>query len=273
MDFLKRVFDFFIRWYKNPVFLIAYACYYFQSDFRAGTKFFTEKEFVEEMKKGRSFVRLLDGETHIINGQDLAYQKYEKRLANSMRQMIKEYTDDSPYVIGLAAGFLNKTNRELKKDSMFYVWLPAKVTFKTLFNKKAKYGDGHAFYRDGFFVRNMESVLLDKHLLVVTNAKSIEAFKNNKAIPFKKFSFVETPSTNSYEKYDKIFSETLETVSKIPKEEKPVIVFSTGPASKQLVYEFSKLGYTSYDLGRGFEVLYTDVSLEDVSPALKTNKA
>ena len=180
-----------------------------------------------------------------------------------MKDIIAGYTDQSPYVIGIAKSYLNETNDVLKKQNMFYVWLPQKVTFKLRYNRRAKYADGHAFYRDGFFVKYMEEVLLEKHLLVVTNAKSIESFKSNRNIPFKKFSFVETPSTNSYEKYDEIFSDTVSALTKIPKGEKPAIIFSTGPASKRLVYEFSKLGHTCYDIGKGFEVLYSDVSIQN----------
>jgi hypothetical protein len=259
---IKRFFDFIARWRSNPLYILGYAYYFFQDNFKAGVRFYTDEEFVEEMKKGRSFLRLLDGETHIMNGGSLAYQKYDRKMANAFKKIVSEYSDDAPYVIGIAKIYLNKTNKELKKENMFHVWLPQKVTYKLRFPKNAQYGDGHAFYRDGFFVKNMENILLDKHLLVVTNANSIESFKNNKNIPFKKFSFVETPSTHSYSKYDEIVENTKQALTKIPKEEKPVIIFSTGPASKQLVYEFSKLGYSCYDLGKGFEVLYSDTSIQ-----------
>lgn len=259
---IDRVITFFVRWYKNPFFILVYAYYFFQPKFIADVKFYTDEEFVDEMKKGRSFIRLLDGETHIMNGGSLAYQKYDKRMADAFKKIVAEYSGSAPYVIGIAKEYLNKTNEELKKENMFNVWLPQKVTFKLRFPKNTKYGDGHAFYRDGFFVKNMEKILLDKHLLIVTNAKSIELFKNNKAIPFKKFSFVETPATESYGKYDEIVENTKKALDKIPIDEKPVIIFSTGPASKQLVYYFSKLGYSCYDLGKGFEALYSDDSIQ-----------
>lgn len=263
--FISRSFDFFLRWYKNPSFIIMYGYYFFQSQFKAGASFYSNEEFVAQMKKGKSFLRLLDGEIHIMNGGSLAYQKYDKRMANAFKEIVANYDDNSPYVIGLAKEYINRTNDDLKKDDMFHVWLPQKVTFKLRFPKNQKYGDGHSFYRDGFFVNNMESILLDKHLLIVTNAKSIEAFKNNKVVPFMKFSFVETPATNSYSRYDEIVHNTKNALANIPPEEKPVIVFSTGPASKQLVYEFSKEGYSCYDLGRGFEVLYSEESIEYAS--------
>lgn len=262
LAFIQRTFDFLVRWYKNPAFIIAYGYYFFQSKFTANALFYTYDEFAEKMKEGKSFLRLLDGEIHIMNGGSLGYQNYNERMAKAFKEIVANYNESSPYIIGLAKEYINRTNEDLKKDNMFHVWLPQKVTFKLRFPKKEKYGDGHSFYRDGFFINILEKVLLDRHLLIVTNAKSIEAFKNNKAVPFKKFSFVETPATNSYDMYDKIVSDTKKALEEISKQEKPVIIFSTGPASKQLVYEFSMKGYQSYDIGRGFEVLYSDESIE-----------
>lgn len=262
VQFPKRTLDFVLRWYKNPVYIFVFAFYFLQDAFKANARFYSDAEFVEEMKKGKSFLRILDGEIHILNGGSLGYQKYNERLSKAFKSMVQEYSEESPYVIGLAKEYINRTNGDLKKDNMFHVWLPQKVTFKIRFSRNQKYGDGHSFYRDGFFVKNMESILLDKHLLIVTNAKSIDLFKHNKNVPFKKFSFVETPATNSYDEYDTIVKNTNDALTKIPKIDNPVILFSTGPASKQLVYEFSKQGYSCYDLGRGFEVLYSDESIE-----------
>jgi hypothetical protein len=144
-----------------------------------------------------------------------------------------------------------------------YVWLPAKTMFKLCFPKHVKYGDGHAFYMDGFFVKTMEPILLNKHMVVVTNKQSIENFKNNKAVPFKNVSFVETPSADSYGSYAKIYSDTMNVIQEAEDKNNLALIFSVGPASKQLVFEFSKQGYPSYDIGKGFEALYTDISLED----------
>jgi hypothetical protein len=260
---MKRIIAFIIRWHKHPIFLLSYSINFFRPQFIAGVDFYSDEEFVDQIKKGKSFIRLNDGEFHLMNGGSLAYQPYRKGIESSLRQLVREYSGESPYIIGLPQTCMNKTNEDLQQENKKYVWLPAKTMYRLSFPKNVKYGDGHAFYMDGFFAKNLEPALLDKHLLVVTNKQSIEAFKNNKAIPFTKVSFVETPSWESYSKYDQIYSDTLAMIQTIPQEEKVAIVFSTGPASKILVYEFSKMGYASYDIGKGFEVLYTGESIEN----------
>lgn len=260
---MKRVINFIFRWRKHPIFIFLYSINFLRSHFVAGVDFYSDEEFVDQMKKGKSFLRLGDGEIHLMNGGSLAYQSYNKEIEYAFRKLVKEYSSASPYIIGLPKSTLNKTNEELRKEGKLYVWLPAKTMYQLCFPKNVKYGDMHAFYLDGFFIKNMESFLLGKHLIVVTNKQSIENFKNNTAIPFKNVSFVETPSWQSYDEYDKIFADTLEAVRALPKESNLALIFSTGPASKQLVYEFSKMGYASYDLGKGFEVLYTNESIQN----------
>jgi hypothetical protein len=266
-NLVLRGLSFIRKYFKHPVYAGAYAYYFFQDSFKANTQFFTEEEFVAEIKKGRSFLRMNEGEMHLINGGSIHYQKYEKGLEKSYREMIKNYSNDAPYIIGLARIFVNETNKESKAHptrgvQSFYTWMPIKIMYKIAFPKNAKYGDSHAFYWDNFFQRNLEGYLLDKHLVIVSNKDNIEAFKANKNIPFKKFSFVDTPKEHSYTSYDKICEDIEKVLAGIPKEEKPVLIVSTGPTSKQIVYEFSKKGVSSYDIGKGLEVLYKNESIQ-----------
>ena len=77
---------------------------------------------------------------------------------------------------------------------------------------------------------------------------------------------METPSADSYGSYQKIYDDTVKAIDlikgKVASKKDIALIFSVGPASKQLVYEFSKVGYSGYDIGKGFEALYTDESLE-----------
>lgn len=265
--FIKRSLNFFKKYYKHPVYFLAYSYYLLQSSFIAGTKFFTQEEFVKEIKKGRSFLRLNEGEMHLINGGNIHYQVYEKGLEKSFRELIKNYSDKAPYIIGLAKIYVNETNAHAKVDpkkgiAHLYTWMPIKVMYRIAFPKNAIYGDAHAFYYDNFFQENIESYLMDKHIVVVSNIDNINAFKDNKNIPFKNVSFIETPKENSYASYSSIYKDIEKMLETIPKEEKPVLLVSAGPTSKQIVYEFSKKGVTGYDIGKGLEVLYKDESIQ-----------
>lgn len=268
--FLSKTMVFIMKYCNHPLFIFVYGLNYFRSSFVAGATFFKPEDFVDEIQKGRSFLRFGDGEIHIMNGGSLPSQVYDKKLSLAMRTMTKEYNDDSPYIIGLPR-FVNKTNIELKKEAMFFGWLPAKVMFTILFPKKVTYGDAHFFYRDGFFQKYLEPFLLDKHLIVVSNENNVNSLKNNSKIPFKKMSFVTTPKKDSYASYESICKEIETILIRIPKDDKPVIVIAAGPTSKEVVYRFSKKGITAFDIGTGLEVLYKDESLEDMFPKLKNS--
>jgi hypothetical protein len=267
IDFFLRTFRFVKNYSKHPIYLCAYGYYLFQGSFIAGTKFLNQEEFVREIKKGRSFLRLNEGEMHLINGGKIHYQIYEKNLEKSFRELIRNYSDNAPYIIGLAKVYVNETNAQAKIDpkkgiAHLYTWMPIKVMFRIAFPKKAKYGDAHAFYYDNFFQENLEEYLLDKHLVVISNEDNINSFKNNKNIPFTTVSFVETPKENSYSSYKKIMSDIEDVLAFIPKSEIPVLLVSTGPTSKQIVYEFAKKGQQSLDIGRGLDFLYSGESIE-----------
>lgn len=250
------------RYYNHPLFISVYACNYFRTGFVPGASFFSEADFIQEIQKGRSFLRFGDGEIHIMNGGSLPSQIYDKKLSLAMRKMTKEYASNSPYIIGLPR-FVNTTNDDLKKQGMFYGWLPAKVMYTILFPKNVVYGDAHCFYRDGFFIQYLEPYLLDKHIIIASNENNIASLKNNKKIPFKKMSFVVTPKKDSYASYESICQKLDEALLDVKEGDKPVIIIAAGPTSKQIVYTFSKKGITTFDIGTGLEVLYKDESLED----------
>lgn len=271
-SFLIRFIKFIVRYYKRPVYIVSYAFFYFNRSFTAKSTFFSEKKLLEELYKGKSFLRFGDGETSIMNGGSISWQKYEQSLDRTMRQAIQEYTSESPYIIGLPR-FINETNKQLKKEGKFNVWLPLKVRYRMIFPKDAVYGDAHIFYYDGFFKKHFEEYFLDKYIIVIAHSGNIEAVKNNPTIPFKKMVFIEAPKIDSYSDYDRLCKEIDTILQSLSPLEKPVILAGIGPTSKCIVYQFSKQGIPSYDIGRGIEVIYKDESLETIYPELTSNKA
>lgn len=271
-SFLRRSLAFVKRYFTHPVYILIYGVGYFHLSFKSHARFYSHDAFVEEIKKGRSIIRFGDGEMHIMNGGSIHYQKYEKGLGLAMRKIVKEFNDTSPYIVSLPI-FINRSNTELKKKGKFFVWMPAKVMYRILFPKNFSYGDAHFFYYDGFFRKYLESYLLDKHLVVVSNPVSIESFKNNIAIPFKKVSFVATPGENSYSEYERICGDIDSAIANVPEEEEIVLLISTGPTSKQLVYDFTAKGHQALDIGRGLEVFYSDKSIEAEFPELAYGKS
>jgi len=253
------------------MFIVYYIVHYFSREGRAGINFFSQRELLSAICSGKSFIRFGDGETFIMNGGSLPWQKYETGLEIGMRKILQEYNEQSPYIVGLSR-FANFSNTELKKDGKFEVWLPVKVMFTLICPKNMEYGDAHVFYYDNFFKDYLEDYLLDKYLIIVTHMDSINSIKNNVDIPFKKILFVTTPKINSYTEYGNIKEKINQHLQDIPPNEIPVLIIGTGPTSKCLAYEYSQKGIPSYDIGRGLEVIYKNESLETIYPELTQNK-
>lgn len=246
-----------------------YAYNYFNYSYISQFRAFTSKELVQQIQKGRSFIRLGDGEIHLMNGGSIHYELYNQKLENMMRNLVKEYTNDSPYIIGLPF-FLNMSNTELRKIGQLRVWMPLKVMYQILFSKKTTYADAHFFYYNGFFEKYLESYLINKHIIVITRKDTIESLKNNPRLPFKNISYVISPNLNSYLAIDLLLEETEAIIKNIYNKKNIILLVAIGPASKGFVYEFSKKGLQAIDIGVSIEYIYQDKkSLEVIFPVLK----
>ena len=222
----------------------------------------SEKELLSMLKKGKSLIRYGDGEIYMINyGSVLSYQPYNRRLRNYLLRAIKEYSNDSPYIIGIPKKYISMPNKELKKINLLNCWLPLKVVYKNVFPKKdVYYFDAHQFYFDKSFERILEPVLKGKKVILVTGAHNIKTAKDAGMHKRLNVVFIETPSYDSFSKFDEILEKIIESVQD---KDNTRVLLSVGPASKALVYELSKMGIISYDLGRGVESVYGKNSIEN----------
>ena len=109
-----------------------------------------------------------DGEVDLIHFLKIGYQDYSNSIRNDLIKIIKNYRYNSKYILMIPI-FVNYTNAELKKANRFSCFLPLKITFGMIFNKKAKYFDAHAFYRDNGFKDLILPCLQAKKTIVVTN--------------------------------------------------------------------------------------------------------
>lgn len=269
---IKKLIPFIKRYVSYPRFIIAYA-FLFLTKGSVGASFYAKEQLLMLLKSGKSFIRFGDGETFIMHGGSLEWQRYERGLSLGMRKVIKEYSNDSPYVIGLPK-FMNVPNKELKyspEGNKMFVWLPVKAMYTTLCRKDMKYGDAHVFYYDNFFQDYFEPFLKDKHIILIANPAYIAEVKANTRIPFK-IVYVEAPQKHAYGEYESIIEKTKNEVAKAPVGKTPVVIATIGPASKPLIYDLSKQGILCYDMGRGIENFYKDESLETMYPELTRNK-
>lgn len=245
--------------FKNPVFVCKYILAYFQKDYKTGAIFYSEQAFFDEIQKGKSIIRIGDGEIGLIHGRDIHYQKYARDLSQNLKDIIKQYDEKSTYVLSIPI-FVNHKNEELNRTSeKLSCWLPLKIEFNAMFNKKVPYADAHFFYYKDKMLDFFERFLTDCHVLFVTNEKTINSIKKSidTKLELKSFDFVTTPSEDSFFHVDDIKNAIDEKLIGHGKKHVKIVI-STGPTSKYLAYIYSKSGYICYDFGFGIRYIYDD---------------
>lgn len=251
--FLRQGLRFFKNYVlKDPLFVLRYGFAYMNREYGTGAVFYNDQDFFSDIKQGKSIIRIGDGEIGMIHGRDIHYQKNTQVLRDSLKDMVKEYGSDSPYILSIPI-FVNYTNQELKKvKGRLNCWLPLKVEFNRIFNKQAYYLDAHMFYYRDKMLRFFDLFLKDKSIIFVTNAETIKGIKES-TVHFSHSHFIETPAEQAFDHIADI-QKNIDMVTK----EYPTaaLVLSCGPASKYLAYMYSKKGTVCYDLGFGLRYLY-----------------
>lgn len=262
MDILLRGIRFLARnILRNPLYILRYSFWYPQKNFSNQARFLENEQLTEELRKGRSLIRLGDGEIYMINyGSIPQYQPYNSRLRKIYLDIIQNYTDGSPYILGIPQQYVSMPNHELRKRELLRCWLPLKILFKYIFPHKASYFDAHTFYRKGGFEKVLKSILETHKVLMVTNKQNIELLASGDLNQKVNVSYLETPEYNAFKDYDQLLQDIKNHIGEAKSDYR--IVLAAGPTSKALVYELSLAGYICYDIGKGIETVYRKNEIE-----------
>lgn len=260
MEIILRGFNFLIRYvFTNPRYVFRYLLVFWRQGFSFQARLLSEQEFIVELKKGKSLIRLGDGEINLMLGLRNHYQNFSPVLQQAMFKIVEGYNHNSPYLLSLPR-FINCTNKELRSMGKLQVWLPLKVMFGIYFKKTLAYLDAHSFYYDGYFERTVGPVIERKHIVLITRQETIDKQKNNKNIPWRRVSYIAVPEEEALSSYESIKEKIKQTIN--PTElDNTVLLFAMGPVGKWLAFEFSEQGLQSIDIGKVAEVFYTGESI------------
>lgn len=243
---MKKIRTIFNQFKRNPIFTIKLFYFFLKKDFICNVNFFSEEDFIKNIKNGKSLIRLGDGDMGIMHNKNIFHQEYNKNLENDLRLIIKDYSDNSKYIL-MIPKFLNVKNSILKKKNILICWLPFKLEFIESFNKDMYYGDAHYFYYLNNAKIFFEEFIKNKNILFVTNNIIIEKLKKSYLLG-KNIYFIETPIEGTYDVLEKIEKK----IDYFCGQNKiDGIVFSCGCSSRILSYKFSKKGIQSFDVGTG----------------------
>lgn len=262
MDYLVRAVRFLGRnIFRNPRYLGWYISAYFQRDYRAHALFYSVQELDTLLAQGKSMIRIGDGEIYLMNFGSIAhYENYNPELRRYILSIIRDYTPDAPYVIGLPQKYVDMSNDELRKLNMLRCWLPLKIMVRHRFPKAMKYFDAHIFYRSGTFVNVLEKHLKPHRVIVVTRKHNINLLEEAGIHSKLNVTFIETKESGTFADRKEIMAHIRETAASHKSGYR--ILFSAGPASKAMIYDLSREGFICYDLGLGIEAVYRKNEIE-----------
>ncbi len=255
LSFIKKAILFFPKYLlKDPYFVLLYILAYPRRYYTNTARFFSETEFLDEVRKGKSIIRIGDGEISLLHGRSIHYQRYIKALASGLRTAITDHSPTCPYVLSIPI-FVNYTNKELNKTrGKLSCWLPLKVEFRRIFNKQAGYADAHFFYYRDKMISFFKEFIEQKPVIFISNPETNASIKNRIHYPAH---FIDTPSENSFESISDIYTQIDSIINQNPRD-KYILVVSTGPTSKIIAHDYALRGYQSFDVGFGLKYIYDD---------------
>ena len=201
--------------------------------------------YLLETRKG--IVRFGDGEIGYISRYSYNHQKQVLALRNKLKEILSNYNEKSPYIIGLPVEILfgKFIERKLPKRG----WQSARYSLYPYINKNNCYGSAFCFRILTVVDENKKEYA--KLILQLFQGKDIvyvggiEPYPN--LIEIKEF--IQTPPQNAFDEYDNLLR-LIEKKAKLLKN--PVVVLSCGITATALSAEVNNLGIPAYDVGLCF---------------------
>ncbi len=245
---VKKAMGFISRYKNNPKYLLSYT-YTLLGFNKAKLENFLSHDAFLENARTTSTIRFGDGEfTLMLNVNDLHFQKRSPTLSAALWKIIREYTENSTYILGIPA-YVALSNKTLAAADKLFLWMHAKTFFNSYLPRKEKYFNAHVFYTKDKTMGFIEYVSEGKNVLFVTNQNYLNGIRKKISLPkVKSIQYIITPETNAFEQIDDIFSDIVNKAD--PKNS--IVLIACGPASKVLIYKLSNKNIIAHDMGHGF---------------------
>lgn len=207
----------------------------------------------ELISKSKSITRFGDGEFDFIYGKGMNYQKYDKKLANRLQEVLNSNEED--LLIGIPDA-VNVEYLELYTGPAIDFWPDWINKFKfrlvKLLDRNKQYYSTQItrFYMDykdksnkQEYVDKIKKIWNNKEVVVIEGEQSRLGVGNDLFDNVKLLQRIICPSENAFEKYNGILEEAL----KIDKGK--LLLLALGPTATVLAYDLYKKGYRVIDIG------------------------
>ncbi len=216
----------------------------------------------------KSYIRFGNGESEILVGLDMATQRYDRELEEGLVKIIKDYSPDCNYVLGLVNWALTKSVEEmnaLPEQNLFNIWKFMRYIFHKLdmekidmpFLEADMFRIGQAELTRG----QIEQLWADKSsiIMIYNNEGHYERFKEKHSD--KEVYFIKIPDRDFF----RLLPEVQERIQAIIKDnrinkESLAVLVCAGPGSNVLCYNLCQRddNLLCYDMGNFFHMRYPE---------------
>lgn len=218
-------------------------------DYIKRPKIYTKEETIDLLiNTDASIIRFGDGEVHIMNGNSIPFQKYDKNLSEKLKEII--VSNKKNLLIGINRWYFYYVEYQgtnpLYRDFNFYGMPIIRKNLLKYINWDFQYCAAEITSRsDGInYFKEVSKIWQDKKVLIVNCKNAIEKLKHNIFENAKKIEYLYIPNKDAYQEYDNILSAIKSAADK-----NTLIILMAGPCAKVLAYDLFSLGYRALDLG------------------------
>lgn len=211
------------------------------------------QETLEYVKtKQISIARFGDGEVKLMAGRSIAYQDYDKGLAERLKQIIT-IPDNDKLLVCLPDVFERK---ERYNDACKSFWQQHLEQYQDFYAEVITDGKcyGSAFVSRPYMdladksvskthFQNMKELFANKNILIVEGFYSRSGVGNDLVQGAKSVERIICPSRNAYSKYEEILDAIMQ------RGRDKLILLMLGPTAKVLAYDLAFEGYWAVDIG------------------------
>lgn len=198
-----------------------------------------------------SMSRFGDGEFAIIFGNSINYQKWDKELAQRLKEILKSNIENHIVCISDVFGDMEERKESNKKfwtDHLnewrydYYKYIDMdKIYYNTSATRVYSVLQDTTVCKERF--NNFKKLWNNKEIIIVEGSKTRMGVGNNFFNNAKKIERIIGPAENAFSKYKEI----LNFIKKQSKSK--MIIISLGPAATVLAYDLCKEGFYALDLG------------------------
>lgn len=211
-----------------------------------------EQTIDELIKNKKSLIRFGDGETAICVGRGIYFQEFETELQLGLLQILKEYDNNSPYLLALPNEFLSDYLFKVP-FSKILLWTETRNLIRKYIHNQDVVGDAFLFRK--YIMDDKKKIGIEKlweeadHIICIGG--NLDSDMMGRLFYEKEVRNIHISPQNGFSDYAKVLTqvENIFSSSKNMKKNNSVVIVSAGPVAKLLAFNLCKKGSRVYDVG------------------------